>query len=67
MTASKLQAENQELTEQLNELRGRFDNVVADNLNKAAQITKLRQQASDLAKEVDRLADIILDKEGKGQ
>ena len=62
---SKLQAENQELTEQLNELRGRFDNVVADNLNKAAQITKLRQQASDLAKEVDRLAGIILDKEEK--
>ena len=65
MTASKLQAENQELTEQLNELRGRFDNVVADNLNKAAQITKLRQQASDLAKEVDRLAGIILDKQEK--
>jgi len=64
---SKLQAENQELTEQLNELRGRFDNVVADNLNKAAQITKLRQQASDLAKEVDRLAGIILDKQEKGQ
>jgi len=62
---SKLQAENQELTEQLNELRGRFDNVVADNLNKAAQITKLRQQAADLAKEVDRLAGIILDKEEK--
>jgi len=65
MTASKLQAENQELREQLRELRGRFDNVVADNLNKAAQITKLRQQASDLAKEVDRLADIILDKQEK--
>ena len=62
---SKLQAENQELTEQLNELRGRFDNVVADNLNKAAQITKLRQQASDLAKEVDRLAGIILGKQEK--
>jgi len=64
---SKLQAENQELTEQLNELRGRFDNVVADNLNKAAQITKLRQQAADLAKEVDKLAGIILDKQEKGQ
>ena len=62
---SKLQAENQEMTEQLNELRGRFDNVVADNLNKAAQITKLRQQASDLAKEVDRLAAMILDKQEK--
>ena len=65
MTASKLQAENQELREQLRELRGRFDNVVADNLNKAAQITKLRQQASDLAKEVDRLAGMIMDKQEK--
>ena len=62
---SKLQAENQELREQLRELRERFDDVVADNLNKAAQITKLRQQAADLAKEVDRLAGIILDKEEK--
>jgi thermostable 8-oxoguanine DNA glycosylase len=64
---SKLQAENQELTEQLRELSERFDNVVADNLTKAAQITKLRQQKADLVKEVARLADIILDKEGKGQ
>lgn len=64
---SKLQAENQELREQLRELRERFDDVVADNLNKAAQITKLRQQAADLAKEVDRLAGIILDKQEKGQ
>ena len=62
---SKLQAENQELREQLRELRERFDDVVADNLNKAAQITKLRQQAADLAKEVDRLAGIILDKQEK--
>ena len=65
MTASKLQAENQELREQLRELRERFDDVVADNLNKAAQITKLRQQASDLAKEVDRLAGMIMDKQEK--
>ena len=62
---SKLQAENQELREQLRELRERFDDVVADNLNKTAQITKLRQQAADLAKEVDRLAGIILDKQEK--
>jgi hypothetical protein len=64
---SKLQAENKELREQLIELSERFDNVVADNLNKAARITKLRQQVVDLVKEVDRLVNTIMNKEEKGQ
>ena len=67
MTSSKLQAENQELREQLRELSDRFNNVVADNLTKTARITKLRQQVADLVQEVDRLADAIMNKEEKGQ
>ena len=56
MTASKLQAENQELRERIRELHY----IGVENAT-------LKRQVAALTQEVDRLADIILDKEEKGQ
>jgi hypothetical protein len=60
---SKLQAKNQELTEQLAECLGRI--TVLSGVE--AQNGLLRKRIEDLIQENHRLADIILDKEEKTQ
>ena len=64
---SKLQAENQELQERLREAIIAHDNSNMKLIRAEARITDLLDRVSDLIKENHKLADMILDKEEKGQ